>query len=103
MFRKKIGIHFIISVTRTCASSTSYNNTVFTNEEYPANVLSVGNCDIEIHPTNDNICQIRLDFDDFEIPQPNNGGECDTSLMIATGGATYPPIICGYNTGQHSG
>jgi hypothetical protein len=56
------------------------------------------------HTGNSNfIC--RLDFDNFVIGNPNAFGACDVNTdnyqMTSPAGAN-PPVICGFNTGQHS-
>ena len=62
---------------------------------------------------------LRLDFDEFDIAQPFTCGSSSTSvactttdgpligdciydsMTVTTPGSPAPPIICGYNTGQH--
>ena len=49
------------------------------------------------------ICQIRLDFDTFDIADPATTGACNTDYFDAVGGTgSNPPRICGSSTGQHS-
>jgi len=68
---------------------------------------------------NPNVILLRLDFDEFNIAQPFTCGgsstdvTCSTtdgpligdciydSMTITTPGSPAPPVICGYNTGQH--
>jgi len=65
-------------------------------------------------PTNSLVCKIRFDFDTMVLEGPfeylvpvdsDNGpktGDCiyDTLTITNPGGPT-PPVICGYNSGQH--
>lgn len=49
-----------------------------------------------------NVCQLRLDFEDFVLAQPDENGQCTTdSFMVRTTVGERLPIICGENTGQH--
>jgi len=49
------------------------------------------------------ICQLRLDFDNFVIADPGAAsGACATDTFVATGPTgRNPPTICGTNTNQH--
>ncbi len=55
------------------------------------------------------VCSFRLDFETFSIrgtadTLENNGGVCtDTMAVSAPGTNQNIPVICGLNTGQHSG
>ena len=45
----------------------------------------------------------RLDFDNFNIAQPNDNGACNTDTFDAVGqSGKNPPRVCGTLTGQHS-
>lgn len=44
----------------------------------------------------------RLDFDSFNIAQPNMNGVCNNDQFIISGVSTTVPIICGINSGNHS-
>jgi hypothetical protein len=48
------------------------------------------------------ICQLRLDLDDFVINQPDNDGLCADTLAVTSPTLFSPPIVCGTLTGQHS-
>lgn len=78
-------------------------------------------CNYRICKCNPNICRIKLDFQMFDIAQPgtnsivlfgkmvNTEGALDTSLgdcieesfTVSSPGVAAPPVICGFNTGQH--
>ncbi len=49
---------------------------------------------------NDDICQVRLELDLFDLAPPNADGVCETDFFLVTGG-TQVPQLCGLNTGQH--
>lgn len=58
-------------------------------------------CAITVNKCNSDICQLRIDFLDFSLAQPNGDGVCVTDYLSVTGGASRVPRICGENTGQH--
>ncbi|XP_046459094.1 uncharacterized protein LOC124205673 isoform X2 [Daphnia pulex] len=47
------------------------------------------------------ICQIRLDFNQFSIAQPNRQSNCVTDNFKAFNAENHIPTICGDNPGQH--
>lgn len=47
------------------------------------------------------VCQLRVDFLDFDTGQPNGDGTCFYDNFRVTGGRTNTPPICGKNLGQH--
>ena len=101
-----------------CGDTIAENNTYFESQGSEA-----GNCALKICPCSDNICQLRLDFDNFVITGPStvtdtigkttsgqltaagkettNAGRCLTDTFAVTSASTAPPAICGVNTGQH--
>jgi len=97
----------------SCGGRSSENNTYISTE------LDSNQCIYTICRMNPNVVLLRLDFDEFNIAQPFTCGgssssvACTTadgpkigdciydSMTITTPGSPAPPIICGYNTGQH--
>ncbi|KAK8764706.1 hypothetical protein V5799_032687 [Amblyomma americanum] len=60
-------------------------------------------CAVQVFKRSDRICQIRLDFDEFDLERPMVGN-CEGEKFIVTGhnaNSVVPPL-CGLNTGQHS-
>jgi hypothetical protein len=53
-----------------CSQSTSENGTYFVNPATP-----VPMCSLLVNRMNDDICQIRLQLDVFEIAGPNEKGD----------------------------
>lgn len=47
------------------------------------------------------MCQLRIEFLDLSLAQPNGDGYCTTDVLTITGGSTNVPNICGENIGQH--
>ena len=109
----------LLTVVANCGDTFAENNTYFESTSATA-----GACTIKICPCNNNICQLRLDFDTFTITGPstssisigkqigdtNNGlgktysqaTQCATDIFSVTNpGGSAPPSICGTNTGQH--
>ncbi|XP_047501788.1 uncharacterized protein LOC125047557 [Penaeus chinensis] len=86
---------------RTCSQSTSYNNTYFVNPGYTGSDTGTGACMLTVNRVNNNICQVRLDFLDFELEQPDVDGNCNVDFLTVTGGTSTVPRVCGSNTGQH--
>ena len=66
----------------------------------------------QICKLNSDICQLRLDFDRFDIAQPdataNDGNndvdrtQCLQAQFTATSEDVNVPVLCGTNTGMHS-
>ncbi|KAK2724430.1 hypothetical protein QYM36_001068 [Artemia franciscana] len=100
-----------VFVVSTCGSTSNKNCTYFQNPEYPTGVNPQLQCSLTVQKCNPNICQLRLDFQDFVIAQPNTAeysedaanyqGQCDTDSFTISGGSNPIPILCGNNTGQH--
>jgi hypothetical protein len=45
--------------------------------------------------------QVRLDFLNLNLAQPDGNGNCVTDSLVVSGSASNVPIICGENSGQH--
>ena len=91
-----------LSVTKTCGESTSNNCTYFQNSGYPSTYSSVGSCQLTVNKCSSNVCQLRLDFDNMVLAQPESTDhQCQDDQFIVSGGSPIP-AICGTNTGIHS-
>ncbi|UYV68781.1 hypothetical protein LAZ67_6000833 [Cordylochernes scorpioides] len=85
----------------TCGGVTSTNQTVFVNPNYPGMENGTDTCQVTIEKL-ENICQLRLDFEEFSLSQPDETGLCTTdSFMVRTTVGERLPILCGENKGQH--
>ena len=95
-----------ITVARTCGQSTKENCTYFTSPRearYVSNVGPVMNCQLQVYKGGWDVCQLRLDFLNFDLGPPDPwSGQCNKDAFLVTGSAYSPPVICGKNTGQHS-
>jgi len=104
-----------------CGQQSSENNTYFESKGTES-----GSCTLKICPCNDNICQLRLDFETFSLTGPSSettavcdgifgqckyntdaetfttASQCATDLFSITNpGGSSPPAICGTNTNEH--
>lgn len=86
----------------TCGQTTRENCTYFVNTNFPQSYDGTGSCQLTIHKAHPDICQFRLDFDQFNIagPEPINH-VCNNDQFIVSGGNPAPGI-CGINNGNHS-
>ena len=71
------------------------------NPQYPNGENGTYTCQVTIEKT-PNVCQLRLDFDEFKLAQPDENGLCTTdSFMVRTTVGERLPILCGDNAKQH--
>ena len=86
----------------TCGQDTKENCSYFVSPNFPQSYDGTGSCQLTVHKSHPNICQFRLDFDQFNIagPEPINN-ICNNDQFIVSGGNTVPGI-CGMNNGNHS-
>merc|ERR1719493_476772 len=105
------GVCCVFSIS--CGSSSSANNTYAIISSYSTSTDS-DPCTYKFCKTNSDVCKLRIDFDVMVLTDPvtmsstavaTDGprvGDCgyDTLTVTNPGGAS-PPVICGYNTGQH--
>lgn len=86
----------------TCGQTINQNGTYFVNSGYPKAFDGIGSCQLTLMKISPDICQFRLDFDQFSImgPEPVNN-VCMNDQFIVSGGIPVPSI-CGRNTGNHS-
>lgn len=104
----------------TCGQTSRENCTYFESSSVPT-----GACRLEVCKCDDNVCQLRLDFNSFVIAGPStstitvgkqlNGNvavaatkpftpatQCLMDRFSVTNPGSYtPPTICGINTGEH--
>lgn len=85
----------------TCGSTVTQNCTYITNPNYPTTYSTAGSCAWSVTPLNSEICQIRLDFDNFDITEDATTGACTDSLTMAGGSGKNPMDLCGTLTGMH--
>lgn len=96
--------------TTECTSDVRIpnNRTYIKNPDYPATngATTAQTCKYSIMK-GDDICSIRLDFEQLELAEPDTTttdsiGDCTVDdLTVAGSTGTDPPEICGSSTGQH--
>ncbi|XP_075229857.1 uncharacterized protein LOC142329296 [Lycorma delicatula] len=84
---------------RTCGGTSNANITYFVNPNYPSTYSTGISCTITVNKINSGICQMRIDFIEMSITEPNGNGVCNNDFLNL--GNEYLPKICGENTGQH--
>jgi hypothetical protein len=105
------GVCCVFSIS--CGSSSSSNNTYAIISSYSTST-DADPCTYTFCKTNSDVCKLRIDFDTMVLAAPytvstvanvDHGvrtGHCGyDSLTVTNPGGQSPPIICGYNTGQH--
>ncbi|XP_023331656.1 uncharacterized protein LOC111703824 [Eurytemora carolleeae] len=99
------GFGVCCGLTASCGATTSVNNTYF-----KSSTSDTSPCQIFVCKITNNICQIRLDFDTFDIDQPvsqdvssatTSKTQCNSAQFSATTDGGTAPVICGTNTGYH--
>jgi len=102
------GVCCVIRVS-TCPGAATQNGSYVENVGYPTAVTGTAiNCAQTVTRCSPDICQVRLDFVDVVLTQPNPAAACPaTDGLTITPGATNalltqrPPVLCGTLTGQH--
>ncbi|XP_059096032.1 uncharacterized protein LOC131890653 [Tigriopus californicus] len=94
----------------TCGSTIKENCTYVSNPNFPS-AATPGMCEYTINRICDDLCQVRLDFDNFQTSSPPGQGAAamqfgDCSISGDTFTATSPigvspPVVCGTLSGQH--
>merc|ERR1712117_468806 len=105
------GVCCVFSIS--CGSSSSANNTYAIISSYSTSTDS-DPCTYKFCKTNSDVCKLRIDFDVMVLTDPvtmsstavaadgPRVGDCNyDSLTVTNPGGASPPVICGYNTGQH--
>ena len=80
---------------------------MFRNPGYPATYSEAGDCEWKITKSQENICQIRLDFDKFSLGYSSSSPTgCVTGttdiLSFSTPNKVDYPSVCGDISSQHS-
>ncbi|XP_034942135.1 uncharacterized protein [Chelonus insularis] len=93
------GLGVCCTFKRECGTTTNVNNTYFTNPGY--SYEGGERCMITVYRCNSNICQLRIDFMELRLTQPNASGVCDIDFLLISGASSNVPRICGENNNQH--
>jgi len=90
----------------SCGSTVSQNITYIQNADFPTGTTTASQtCQYTI-AGNEDICQIRLDFNSVTMAQPATTGTtigtCSDEVKATSPTSFSPPTICGTLTGTHS-
>jgi hypothetical protein len=88
-------------LTKTCGGATQANNTYFVNANYPSIYGGGSRCNLRVTRLGTDVCQLKINFIDFQLAPPTGDGTCNNDYFTVTGGSSPVPRICGENTGQH--
>merc|ERR1712183_1229699 len=99
-----------------CGGSTSANTSYATISTYSTST-DADPCVYKYCKNSDDVCKLRIDYESMVIAGPSTftattstdtykegviTGDCDTdTISVGIPGFASPPVICGYNTGQH--
>lgn len=79
----------------------SNNCTYIQNPSYPSSYSTSGTCSYSVSPVNDEICQLRLDFDTLDLTESLTTGACTDSFDTTTSSGREYHSLCGTLSGQH--
>ena len=88
-------------LANTCGSTVYNNGTYVQNPSYPSSYTTTGSCEYSVLPMNSHICQLRLDFDHFDLTDNVVGGVCTDSFDVTVGSSRDYYSLCGTNSGYH--
>jgi len=90
-----------VFTVNTCGATVTNNCTYIQNPAYPSSESS-GSCSFSVQPLNSDICQLRLDFDNFDLTETStNVGTCVDTFDVTSGSSRDYFSLCGTLTGQH--
>lgn len=75
----------IIFSTSTCGSTVTQNRSYVSNPGYPSAYTTTGTCSFSVTPLSSDICQLRLDFDNFDLGYTSTTGACTDSFDVTAG------------------
>ncbi|CAG2106678.1 unnamed protein product [Medioppia subpectinata] len=97
-----LGLGACCVVAKSCNKQTSDKVVYFKNPGYPRFDTGANICTMTLQIRDPDVCQVRLDFIDFDLDQPTLG-DClgDKFRVSSSGGTGQIPMLCGRNTNQH--
>jgi len=115
------GVCCLFLLNTDTATTISYNNSYIQNPGFPTALSEAKSITYTVNKCSDDICFLRLDFEQFDISGPINsceadsqgcaawvdtgiadGGGCTVDKMAVKGSTDgFVPDICGLNNGQH--
>jgi len=99
------GVCCVFQVTDS-GDEISENCTYIQNPDFPATTTSTNSITYNVKKCSDNVCLLRLDFEDFSIRGVGgtdiaNEGVCLDQFQVTATSNFKVPVICGENAGQH--
>jgi len=103
------GMGVCCKIEASCASTTTFPVTYFTSPSYPDTDSMDVACNLNVEVKR-KVCQLRVDFLDFELPGPARDGRCQNTNSFKIFSRANPRGIlggdeqnglCGLNEGQH--
>ncbi|XP_025263871.1 uncharacterized protein LOC105249054 [Camponotus floridanus] len=88
-------------VTISCGGLAADNNTYFVNPNYPSSFDGMESCQLTLVKSHPDVCQYRLDFEQFNIRGPETTNNVCTYDQFIVSGGNPVPTICGNNNGNH--
>jgi len=86
----------------TCGATVSNNCSYIQNPNYPSSESTGTSCSFSVSPLSADICQLRLDFDNFDITETSPAdGTCVDTFDVTSGSSRDYYALCGTLTGQH--
>jgi len=85
----------------TCGTTVTQNKTYITNPSYPSTYSTSGSCAFKATPLSNAVCQLRLDFENFDLTESTSTGACTDSFSVSVGSSRTYPTLCGTLTGEH--
>ena len=102
IFTLRSNLHTFHYRITTCGATVPNNCSYIQNPNYPSSESS-GDCSFNISPLNADVCQLRLDFDNFDITETAPiTGACTDTFDVTSGSSRDYFALCGTLTGQHS-
>jgi len=83
-----------------CGSTVDNNCTYIQNPSYPTTYSTTGSCAYSVSPLSSDICQLRLDLDNFDLTE-TTAGVCTDSFDVTVGSSRDYMSLCGTNSGEH--
>merc|ERR1711997_1320332 len=83
----------------SCSTTVTQNCTYITNPSYPTSYTTTGSCAYTVTPLSTDICQLRLDFDNFDITE-TTAGVCTDSFAASGPTSHNPNTVCGTLSSQ---
>merc|ERR1711997_1141453 len=82
------------------STTVTQNCTYITNPSYPTSYTTSGSCAYTVTPLSTDVCQLRLDFDNFDITE-TTAGVCTDSFAASGPTSHNPNTVCGTLSSQH--